>query len=97
MIFKTLKTLGQKLKYEVRVYRLVLSDPRTPILPKMLLGLAIGYLALPFDLIPDFLPLIGHLDDLIIVPGLVFLALKFIPAPVIAECRTQVKDESGVS
>lgn len=97
MIFKTLKTLGQKLKHEVRVYRLVLSDTRTPILPKILLGLAIGYLALPFDLIPDFLPVIGHLDDLIIVPGLVLLALKFIPANVVEECRAQVKEEHGVA
>jgi uncharacterized membrane protein YkvA (DUF1232 family) len=94
MIFNTLNTLGQKLKREVRVYRLVLRDPRTPTLPKILLGLAIGYLALPFDLIPDFLPLIGHLDDLIIVPGLVFLALKYIPACVVEECRTKVKEES---
>lgn len=97
MIFTTLKTLGQKLKREVRVYRLVLRDKRTPLLPKILLGLAIGYLALPFDLIPDFLPVIGQLDDLIIVPGLVFLALKYIPAHVVEECRMQVKEESRVA
>ena len=96
MIIKTLKTLGQKLKAEIRVYRLVLRDKRTPLLPKVLLGLAIGYLALPFDLIPDFLPVIGHLDDLIIVPGFVFLALKFIPAHVVEECRMLVKEESRV-
>ncbi|HSF10010.1 MAG TPA: YkvA family protein [Nitrospirales bacterium] len=97
MIFKTLKTLGQKLTYEVSVYRLAFRDTRTPIFSKILLGLAIGYLALPFDLIPDFLPVIGHLDDLIIVPGLVFLALKYIPVHIVEECRTQVKAESRVS
>jgi uncharacterized membrane protein YkvA (DUF1232 family) len=44
---------------------------------------------LPFDLIPDFLPVIGHLDDLIIVPGLVWLALRLIPPAVMNECRAQ--------
>ena len=73
------------------VYRLMFSDPRTPILPKVLLGPAIGYLALLF--IPDFLPLIGHLDDLIIVPGFVWLALKYIPAWVVKECQRKVKKE----
>lgn len=92
MKFAALKRLGKTLKHELEVYRLVLSDSRTPMLPKLLLGLAIGYLALPFDLIPDFLPIIGHLDDLIIVPGLVWLALKFIPAQVVEENRRKVEE-----
>ena len=87
MIVKNLKNLGQKLNAEIGVYGLVLSDTKTPIFSKILLGLAIGYLALPFDLIPDFLPLIGHLDDLIIVPGLVYLGMRYIPASVVEECR----------
>lgn len=57
----------------------------------MLLGLAIGYLLLPFDLIPDFIPVIGHLDDVIIVPGLIYLALKMIPNEIILECREKYK------
>jgi carbonic anhydrase len=43
-----------------------------------------------FDLIPDFLPVIGHLDDVIIVPGLVVLALRLIPTEIVAECRRKV-------
>jgi uncharacterized membrane protein YkvA (DUF1232 family) len=97
MIINTLKTLGKNLKREVRAYRLVLGDPRTPTLPKILLGLAIGYLVLPFDFIPDFLSLIGHLDDLILIPGFVFLALELIPACVVEDCRRTMKEERDES
>ena len=85
-----LRMIARSLKQELSVYRLVYKDPRTPRLPKILLGLAIGYALLPFDFIPDFIPVIGHLDDLIIVPGLVILALKLIPPEVVADCRRAV-------
>lgn len=85
-----LQETAQVFKHELFVYRRVLKDQRTPRLAKILLGLAVGYALLPFDLIPDFLPVIGHLDDIIIVPGLVFLALRFIPPEVVSECRQQV-------
>lgn len=64
--------------------------PQTPWLAKFLLGLAVGYVLLPFDLIPDFIPFIGQLDELIIVPGLIYLALKLIPDKIMNECRQQV-------
>lgn len=82
-----LKTIGKNFERELRVYRLVLRDERTPRLPKFLLGLAVGYALLPFDLIPDFLPVVGHLDDVIIIPVLVGLALRRVPAAVVADCR----------
>ena len=93
-ILKTLKRIGRNFKSELNLYRLVLSDSRMPMLSKLLLGLALGYLALPFDLIPDFLPIIGYLDDLIIVPGLVWLALKFIPAWIVEENRRKVEEKN---
>jgi carbonic anhydrase len=54
---------------------------------KWLLGAALDYLASPVDLIPDFVPVLGQLDDLVIVRGLVRLAMRFIPREVVAECR----------
>ncbi len=80
----------KKFKRELKIYRLLLKDKRTPIISKFLLALAVGYVLLPFDLIPDFLPIIGHLDDLVIVPLLVYLSLKIIPQELINEYRAQV-------
>ena len=88
---KRLKNLGQSIRREIRVYQLVLRDPRTPRLPKLLLGLAVGYALMPFDLIPDFIPILGHLDDVIIIPGLVWLALKMIPADVLNDCKKKAQ------
>lgn len=68
----------------------MLRHPQTPWLAKALLALAVGYLLLPFDLIPDFIPILGQLDDLVIVPGLFWLGVKCVPPQVIAECRQQV-------
>jgi uncharacterized membrane protein YkvA (DUF1232 family) len=84
-----IKTVGKTLKHELRVYQVVLKDPRTPKPAKWLLGLAVGYTLLPFDLIPDFIPVIGYLDDVIIVPVLVILALRLIPAEVLVDCRSK--------
>ncbi len=73
------------------MYRLLLKDGRTPILAKLFLALAVGYMFLPFDVLPDFLPVVGQLDDLVIVPGLVLLALKLVPRELVEEYRAQVR------
>jgi uncharacterized membrane protein YkvA (DUF1232 family) len=86
-MLQRLRSTAKRLRQEIKVYQLVLKDPRTPKLAKILLGLALAYALLPFDLIPDFIPVIGHLDDLIIVPILVILALKMIPQDVVDDCR----------
>src|SRR3972149_5220029 len=83
----SLKAVAKTLKRELKTYRLVISDKRTPRLAKLLLGLAIGYALMPFDIIPDFIPIIGHLDDALIIPLLVIIALKMIPKEVIEGCR----------
>jgi len=88
-----LKKVAGQLKQEFEVYRLVLPHPKTPVLAKIFLGLAIAYVLMPFDLIPDFIPVIGQLDDLVIVPLLVYVALKIIPNAVVNECREQIRRE----
>lgn len=86
------KYIARRLKTELKVYQLVLKDNRTPRLAKLILGSAVGYLLLPFDIIPDFIPVIGYLDDAIIIPALVILALKIIPKEVIEDCRNKARD-----
>ena len=91
-MFEKLKSIGNMLKTELKVYRLVMKDSRTPFAAKVLLGAAIGYALSPIDIIPDFIPIIGHLDDVIIVPGLVFMALKLIPRGLVEEHRIAIKN-----
>ena len=88
--YAKLKSIGRNLKHEIKVYQLVLRDSRTPRLAKFLLGLAVGYALLPFDIIPDFIPVIGLLDDVIIVPALIVIALRMIPKEVVEDCRIRV-------
>ena len=86
-MLQRLRAFGRVVKREVSVYRLALRDKRTPLVAKLLLVLALAYVLLPFDLIPDFIPVLGQLDDLVIASGLVWLALRLIPKNVIEECR----------
>ena len=91
-MFDRIRAFTRQIKREIAVYRLVLADARTPLPAKIALGAAIGYLLLPFDLIPDFIPVLGQLDDLLIVPGLMWLALRLIPREVVEEARRQISD-----
>jgi uncharacterized membrane protein YkvA (DUF1232 family) len=88
-----LKQIASKLKAEFEFYRRLQQHPKTPVLAKALLWLAIGYILMPFDLIPDFLPVIGQLDELVIIPLLLYLALKFTPSDIIAACRNYREGE----
>ncbi|MFH1368857.1 MAG: DUF1232 domain-containing protein [Elusimicrobiota bacterium] len=87
---KKFKIIIRDFKRELKVYRLVAKDQRTPLLSKVLLGVAVAYALSPIDIIPDFIPIIGQLDDLIIVPLLVMIALKMVPKEVIEDCRHKV-------
>lgn len=89
-MFKQIKAFTRQLKKELAVYQLVLKHPETPALAKFFLGLAIGYLLLPFDLIPDFIPILGQLDDVVIIPILLYLSIRLTPKGVIEACRAQV-------
>jgi uncharacterized membrane protein YkvA (DUF1232 family) len=79
-------------KSELRVCRLLLTHERTPRAAKWILGIAVAYVVMPFDIIPDFVPVLGQLDDLIIVPTLIFVAFRLIPEPIIEDCRRRACD-----
>ncbi len=88
-MIEKLKQIAAQLKAEFDFYRRLQQHPKTPKLAKALLWLAIGYVLMPFDLIPDFLPVIGQLDELVIIPILLYWALKLTPPAVIAACRIE--------
>jgi uncharacterized membrane protein YkvA (DUF1232 family) len=97
MAFERSKKIARSFKRELIVYQRVLRDERTPASAKLFLGLAIGYLCMPFDLIPDFIPAIGHIDDAVIVPALVIAALRFLPPELVSEYREQVNREQAAT
>jgi uncharacterized membrane protein YkvA (DUF1232 family) len=68
---------------------LAARDPRTPLMAKLLAGAVAAYAFSPIDLIPDFIPVLGLLDDLLIVPAGVWAALRLIPPPLMAEFRAE--------
>ncbi|MEN6388640.1 MAG: YkvA family protein [Candidatus Cryosericum sp.] len=77
------------------MWTLVLKDPRIPRISKWLLGAALAYLASPVDIVPDFIPVLGQLDDLVIVPMLFWVAVRFIPREVVSECRRKVSPQEN--
>ena len=91
-VFERLKAFAARCQREIGFYRAVLADPRTPRGARWLLGLALAYAVSPVDLIPDFIPVLGHLDDVLLVPLLLWLALRLIPKEVIAEHRCRSED-----
>lgn len=82
-----LKLFANRIKQELVFYQRVLQHRQTPLMAKVLLWCGVGYLLLPFDLIPDFIPVLGQLDDLVIVPGLIALAIYLTPDFILNECR----------
>lgn len=82
-----LKRIRQTLKREYGYYRKVWQHPETPRFSRWMLGGALAYLAMPFDLIPDWIPVLGQVDDLIIVPLFIWIGLRAIPEAVKMDCR----------
>lgn len=84
-----LKQHARALKMELLALAWAARDPRTPWLAKVVLALVLLYAASPIDLIPDFIPVLGYLDDLLLLPAGIWLALRLIPPEVMAQARAQ--------
>jgi len=80
---------AKRLQSETYALYLAYRDPRTPWYAKALAALVLAYAFSPIDLIPDFIPLLGHLDDLVLVPAGLALALRIIPPEVLQEARAK--------
>lgn len=91
-----LKQKAKHLKSETEVLMIAYKDNRTPLSAKILIGITVGYLLSPIDLIPDFIPVIGLLDDLIIVPILISISIKLIPTIVLNDAREMLKNNQLV-
>jgi len=92
-----LKAWAGRLKTELNALYLAYRDPRVPALARVFAVIVVAYAFSPIDLIPDPIPVLGYLDDLILVPLGIALAVRMIPPEVLAECRAAARDaQKGV-
>lgn len=82
-----LKARARALKRETHALYFAARDPRTPWLAKLVIAIVVAYALSPIDLIPDFIPILGYLDDILLLPLGIYFALKLIPAAVLADAR----------
>ena len=90
-MFQKLAARARKLKTDVPALFLCMKDSETPAIAKILAGLTIAYALSPIDLIPDFIPVLGYLDDMILLPAMVALTIRLIPPAVFARCRIEAE------
>ena len=90
--FERWKQKSRQIKIEIYALYIAYRDPRVPWYAKAFVALVVGYAFSPIDLIPDFIPVLGYLDDLVLIPLGVFIALKMVPEKVMEDCRTRSKE-----
>jgi uncharacterized membrane protein YkvA (DUF1232 family) len=88
----TLKQWARELKHELYALYLAYRDPRVPWFARLFAAGVVAYAFSPIDLIPDFIPVLGYLDDLVLVPLGIWLALKLVPDEVMADCRVRAAE-----
>ena len=88
-LFESWKQKARLLKQEIYALYLAYRDPRVPLHAKIFAACVVGYAFSPIDLIPDPIPILGYLDDLVLIPLGISLAIKMIPAEVMAESRVK--------
>ena len=91
-IIETWKQRAKELKVEVYAIYLAYKDPRVPLYARIFAACVVGYAFSPIDLIPDPIPVLGYLDDLVLIPLGVMLAIRMIPTNVLAECREKARE-----
>lgn len=84
-----IKNRAKQLKTDIPAIFIALKKRETPLAAKILAGLTLAYALSPIDLIPDFIPVLGYLDDIILLPLLITLTIKLIPQEVFAECKKE--------
>jgi uncharacterized membrane protein YkvA (DUF1232 family) len=89
-VLETLKRWASQLKSQLALLAMATKDPRVPLAAKILAGITLAYALSPIDLIPDFIPVIGLLDDLVLVPLGIWAALRLIPTPLQLELASQI-------
>jgi uncharacterized membrane protein YkvA (DUF1232 family) len=92
-MLEKLKSRARALKNESLAVYLAAKDPRTPWYAKVVAICTVAYAVSPIDLIPDFVPILGYLDDVIIVPAGIALAIRLIPAEALEEAREKVASQ----
>src|SRR5688572_19726119 len=92
---RRLRERARFLKRETMALYFAIRDPRTPLVAKILAGIVVAYALSPIDLIPDFVPVLGYLDDVVLVPLGVALCLRWIPKPILAEARLRAESVSA--
>lgn len=86
-LIECLKNKAKTLKNEIATIYYAYQNPKTPLLPKIIILFTLGYALSPIDFIPDFIPILGCLDDLIIIPALITLSIKLIPKEIMDESK----------
>ena len=87
-----LKERAKKLKYDIPAVFIALKKKETPIIAKILAGITVAYALSPIDLIPDFIPVLGYLDDVLLLPALIALTIKLLPKDVLEKCRMEAEN-----
>jgi uncharacterized membrane protein YkvA (DUF1232 family) len=90
-----LKAWAGRLKTELQALYLAYRDPRTPLHARVLAIVVVAYAFSPIDLIPDPIPVLGYLDDLVLVPLGIALAVRMVPSDVLAECREEARNTAA--
>jgi uncharacterized membrane protein YkvA (DUF1232 family) len=92
-LIQSLKAKAAKLKRETWVLYFAVRDPRTPWYAKAFIACVVAYALSPIDLIPDPIPILGYVDDLLLLPLGIYLSLKMVPETVLADCREKASSQ----